>query len=199
MRYTLNDPAVVEIVQQVEYGTLALSDGDIPYSLPINFAVWDGAVYFHGSRKGRKIDALMHNPYASFSVVTPFSLIDSDFSSRDGLACPTTQFFASVIIDGQIAWVDARTEKIAALNALMQKLQPKGAYAPLDDPAYTKAIEATTLYKLTPTRIGLKEKFGQRLPEERFEMIIENLAKRNTPIDRKTIEKMHIKRIRNGL
>jgi nitroimidazol reductase NimA-like FMN-containing flavoprotein (pyridoxamine 5'-phosphate oxidase superfamily) len=191
MTYTLDHSAVAEILHHAQYGTLALSRDDLPYSLPINFAVAKGALYFHGSRTGRKIDWLTDNPRASFSVVTPYALIDSDFSSRNGLACPATQFFASVIIDGVIAWVTAREEKIVALSALMRKLQPKGGYRPLDDAAYAKALDATTLYKLTPAHIGLKEKFGQRLSEERFMMILEHLDKRDTPIDRQTIEQMH--------
>ena len=52
--------------------------------MPINFARIDDLIYFHGSKKGRKIDILSHNSFASFSAVKAYSLIDSDFSSRDG-------------------------------------------------------------------------------------------------------------------
>jgi len=158
--------------------------------LPINFARIDDLIYFHGSKKGRKIDILSHNSFASFSAVKAYSLIDSNFSSHDGLACPATQFFRSIIIDGVIEFVDNYDEKVSALSALMSKLQPKGGYKPLNEDDYKKSINATTIYKLIPKDINQKLKFGQHLPQERFDMILEKLETRSDSLDLETINMM---------
>ena len=74
------------------------------------------------------------------------------------------------------------------LSSLMRKLQPKGGYKPLSQEVYKKAINATLIYKLIPDSMSLKLKFGQKLTQERFDMIIKNLEKRGSKKDMETIE-----------
>jgi len=181
---------IIEFLNELDYGTLALSVENVPYSLPINFATLNGCIYFHGSKNGRKTDAIKSNPNACFSAVKAYSIIASYMSSKDGLACPATQFFKSLIVDGKIEIVREEQEKIDALNALMQKLQSEGAYKDLNDPIYKKAIAATNLFKLIPSGANLKSKFGQKLSNERLNMIIEHLEKRATKEDIETIKLM---------
>jgi len=181
---------VKEFLKSVEYGTLALISNNLPYSLPINFVELNGFIYFHGSKKGKKVDAISSQKMASFSAVKEFSLIPSFFSSTDGLACPATQFFKSVIIDGTIEIVTKYQEKVDTLCALMNKLQIEGGYRDLNEPIYQKAINATLIFKLIPKETSLKVKLGQKLPKERFEMILENLERRGTKLDLETIKAM---------
>ena len=178
---------ILEFLEKLEYGTLALCNDNVPYSLPINFVTLNGALYFHGSKKGRKVDAIKSSPNASFSAVRAYSIIASYMSSKDGLACPATQFFKSVAIDGKIEIVQEEQKKIDALNALTSKLQSEGGYKDLNYPVYSKTIAGTNVFKLTPTNSKLKLKFGQKLSKERFNMIIEHLEKRGTKEDLETI------------
>ena len=181
---------IIEFLDTLEYGTLALSIKNQPYSLPINFVTLNGCIYFHGSKKGRKVDVIKANANASFSAAKAYSIIASYMSSKDGLACPATQFFKSVIIDGKIEIVQKEQEKIDVLNALMSKLQSEGGYKDLNDPIYRNAITGTNIFKLTPTHSNLKLKFGQKLNNERFYMIIKHLEKRGTKEDLETIKLM---------
>ena len=181
---------IYEILDKVQYGTLAICRDDKPYSLPLNFVRIDDNLYFHGSKKGRKMDILKANLFASFSVVEPYSIISSYFSSKENLACPATHFFKSVIIDGKIEFVENYEEKVQALAFLMQKLQKEGKYKPLEDEVYKKMINVTTIYKLNMNETGAKFKFGQHLSQERFDMIIEHLQKRGDEKDINTVEMM---------
>ena len=181
---------IIDFLETLEYGTLALSINNIPYSLPINFVILNGVIYFHGSKKGRKVDAIKANTNASFSAVKAYSIIASYMSSKDGLACPATQFFKSAIVDGKIKIVQEEQEKIDALNALMRKLQSEGGFKDLNDPVYKKAINTTNIFKLTPNSSNLKLKFGQKLSDERFNMIIKHLKQRGTQEDLETIKLM---------
>ncbi len=189
--FEIKDKNIINaMLGSAEYGTLAVCDDNKPYSLPINFVQIDNAIYFHGSKSGRKIDILKNNSFASFSVVEAHSMIQSYFSSEEELACPATQFFKSVIIDGEIDFVEEYGEKVKALSALMEKLQPEGRYKPLDEHVYQKSINATTIYKLIPMQTRAKFKFGQHLDKKRFDMIIGHLKKRGTETDLATIKMM---------
>lgn len=181
---------IEEILLTMEYGTLAICDGNIPYSVPMNFVYSDDIIYFHGSKKGKKLDFMNNNPLASFSVVEPYSMIQSYFSSKDDLACPATHFFKSVCCDGKIEIVEDYDEKVKALALLMEKLQPEGKYKPLDDEIYKKHINATGVFKLNIENMRGKMKLGQQLPKDRYEMIIKYLSKRGYDIDKQTIKNM---------
>ena len=189
--FEIKDKKIIdEILVKAEYGTLALCKENKPYSLPVNFVQLDEYIYFHGSLKGRKVEILKDNPFVSFSVVKSYSMIQSYFSSNEGLACPATHFFKSVMIEGEVFFVNDYDEKVKVLEALMQKLQSEGRYKPLEDKAYEKTINATNVFKLIPAEIRAKFKFGQHLNEERFDMIIKHLEQRGDEIDQKTVEMM---------
>jgi len=193
--FKIEDTSIInEILDKAEYGTLALSVDNTPYAVPLNFVRIEDDIYFHGALKNRKMKMLSKNQKASFSVVENHSLIDSDFSSNDGLACPATQFFKSISIDGSVEIVEDKKEKIIMFEALMKKLQPKGGYRPFSDEVYSKALKATAVYKLVPNDISCKFKFGQHLNEERFEMIIRSLEARGTQIDMATVRIMREQR-----
>jgi len=174
---------IYDILDKAEYGTLALSVDDVPYAVPVNYVRIDNDIYFHGALKNKKMKMLSQNPKVSFSVVENYALIDSDFSTTEGLACPATQFFKSVSMEGIATMVESREEKAKVFTALMQKLQPKGGYKPFSDAEYDSAIKATAVVKIELSHLSCKFKFGQHLSEERFEMILSHLEQRGTKID----------------
>ena len=176
-----------EILKKAEYGTLALCEENKPYSVPVNFVMLNNELYFHGSHKGRKMTTLAKNPQVSFSVVENYSLIQSYFSSTDGSACPATQFFKSLVIDGRAIMVNNQTEKAKVLEALMQKLQPEGKYIPLSDESYEKALKGTAVVKIEIDELKCKFKFGQHVNKERFDMIVKHLEERGEQIDLETV------------
>ncbi|AFL68110.1 pyridoxamine 5'-phosphate oxidase family protein [Sulfurospirillum barnesii] len=178
-----------EILQSCEYGILSLSVDNLPYGVPLNFVWHKEALYYHGADEGRKVELIHANANASFSVVKPLSLIPSHFSNTRS-ACPATQFFLSLILEGKIEWVPCMDEKAEALNALMQKLQPEGGYDMIDakNAMYQKMLSTLGVYKLMPSAISFKLKAGQNLSEERKKVLIEKLLERGTKLDELTIK-----------
>ncbi len=185
---------VYGVLDKAEYGTLALCMDNKPYAVPVNFVRVEDDIYFHGALKNKKMKMLAQNPAVSFSVVENYALIDSDFSSTEGLACPATQFFKSVSIEGVAEVLESREVKAKVFTALMQKLQPKGGYKPFRDSEYDAAIKATAVVKIEIKTFSCKFKFGQHLNEERFEMIVSALLERGTQIDRETVRLMKAQR-----
>lgn len=185
-----NKSEIDEILNKAEYGTLALCMDNTPYSVPINYVYIDNMFYFHGSKKGKKMEFMKSNPLASFSVVESYSMIQSYFRSDEGMACPASHFFKSVSIEGDIKLVEEYNEKVKALQSLMEKYQPEGKFKHLSDEAYKKMIDATQIFKLIPHDIKGKVKLGQQLPKEQFDRVLEHLEKRGSEIDKTTINSM---------
>ncbi len=190
--FEITDPVMIHaILDQAAYGTLAVTEGETPYAVPVNFVRVGGDIYFHGALSNRKMKALRANPRVSFSVVESYSVIASFFSATEGSACPATHFFKSVSIDGIASLVESREEKAVMFTALMEKLQPEGGYKPFSEESYDKVLKATAVVKITPERTCAKFKFGQHLSQERFEMIITHLQQRGTERDLETVALMH--------
>ena len=186
---TITDQELIQnILDDAEYGTLALCANNKPYSVPINFVEVDWEIYFHGAKKGKKVSLIRENAQASFSVVESFSLLPSYFSTDKGNACPATHLYKSVIIDGIMKFVEDYDEKALALESLMKKLQKEGKYIPLNHEMYKKSINAVALYKLVPEEISGKCKFGQSFNKERYERVTAHLSQRRTPKDLATLK-----------
>ena len=186
--YEIKDESLIEnILEDVEYGTLAICSDNKPYSLPLNFVSINKEIFFHGAKKGKKIDIIKNNNNASFSVVDSYSQLPSYFSTDTGNASPATHMFKSVIIDGEIEFVEDYEVKATALSFLMKKYQKEGGYKPLNDAIYKKIINATCLYKLAPNEITAKFHLGQDYNEERFNRVSEHLKQRGTSKDLKTL------------
>jgi len=188
--YEIKDENLIqELIDNVEYGTLALCVDNKPYSLPLNFAEFGKKIYFHGSKKGKKVDIMKKNPYASFSIIEDFSLLPSYFSTEKEIACPATHLYKSLIIDGKIEFIQDYNEKANALEALMQKLQKEGQYIPLSNKeVYEKMVKATEVYKLIPKQKTAKFHFSQKFNKQRYEMVVEHLKQRGTKKDLATLK-----------
>ena len=67
----LTDEECIRILKRQLRGVLSvLGDDDYPYGMPINhyYCEKDGKLYFHGGKKGHKIDAMRRHEKASFCV-----------------------------------------------------------------------------------------------------------------------------------
>jgi len=198
--FEIKDRTIIhELLDSTEYGTLAVSLNDEPYAVPVNFVRIEDDIYLHGALSNKKMKILASNPKVSFSVVQNYALIASFFSSTDGLACPATQFFKSVSIDGVVEMVESREEKSMMFEALMNKLQPEGGYKPFSDVEYDTAIKATAVIKIVPSSLRCKFKFGQHVTKERFDMILSHLEERDTSIDKETVKMMKQLRVENAV
>ncbi|WP_421717153.1 pyridoxamine 5'-phosphate oxidase family protein [Arcobacter arenosus] len=183
-----NKEQILEVLNNSSFGTLCLCFDNKPYSIPLNFVEFENEIYFHGAKKGKKMDIIKENTYASFCVVEDYSLLPSYFSSDKGDACPATHLFKSVIINGQIKVLEDYNQKANALEMLMQKLQKEGKYIPLNNEMYKKAINGTCVYKLIPTNTTAKFKLGQNFNEERYQRVVSHLKQRGTKKDLETLE-----------
>lgn len=186
-----DENSINEVLEACEYGTLSLISQGKPYCVALNFVYFEGSIYFHGSSEGKKIDTIKENSNGAFLVVKPYSTIPSYFFDTVA-ACPATQFFASVFVEGALSFVENGDRKAEVLNALMKKLQKDGGYEEItyDKAMYTKMLDKVAVIELKPQNISCKIKVGQNLNNEKREKLTQKLENRASKVDNETVKQM---------
>ena len=111
----------VEILKQQPRGVLSvLGDDDYPYGMPINhfYCEEENKLYFHGGKKGHKIDAIRRHNKASFCVY------DEGFRKENDWALN----IRSVIVFGRIEIVEDREKVYDIARKLSSKFTDDAAY-----------------------------------------------------------------------
>lgn len=88
-----------------------------PYTLPFNFGFEDGILYLHSAPIGRKIDVLSKNP----NVCVAFSTAHELYLQSEDVACSYGMKYKSVLIEGEVEFIDDFDEKIRVLNIIMRQ------------------------------------------------------------------------------
>ncbi len=113
-RQQLGEGETLGILERGSHGVLALAgDGGYPYALPISYVYDRGKLYFHGAKKGHKLDAIARCSKASFCVVERDEVVPEEY----------TTYFRSVIAFGTITLLEGE-EKLAAIEKLAEKYAP---------------------------------------------------------------------------
>lgn len=111
----LSKEECIDILINEPRGVLALlGDYDYPYALPISHVYVDGKIYFHGARKGHKLDAVKKHSKVSYCVM------DKGVKAEDSW----WYTFKSVIVFGRIKTLKDNQEKIDKLTFLGDKFFP---------------------------------------------------------------------------
>lgn len=186
-----DDAFLAEVAGQAVEGYLALVTPDGPRAVALNFAVAEGAVWFHGSLAGEKYEALRDGAPVGFTMTVPYSLIPSHWSAPSH-ACPATHFFKSVEARGRCAPVDDPALKAVGLQALMEKYQPEGEYTPIsaDLKMYRGALKSVGVFRLEIASWTGKRKFGQNEPEKLRRQWVVKLRERGTALDLATADEI---------
>jgi nitroimidazol reductase NimA-like FMN-containing flavoprotein (pyridoxamine 5'-phosphate oxidase superfamily) len=125
------DPkAVADVLSRCEYISLALVDEEGAYSVPVSCGFEAGVLYFHSSKKGRKMDALRRHMALGARVAFSAAV---DLEMKTGqMACDYGYKFRGVLGSGLARIVEGAEEKKAALNTLMRKYGGRDTF-PYDD------------------------------------------------------------------
>lgn len=117
----LSEAECIEILKTQLRGVLSvIGDDDYPYGVPINhyYCQEDGKIYFHGGKKGHKIDAMRRNDKASFCVY------DEGFRREGEWALN----IRSVIVFGRIEFIDDQEKVYEIAEELSHKFTDDDDY-----------------------------------------------------------------------
>ena len=109
----LSEEECIQILKTELRGVLSvLGDDDYPYGMPINhyYCEQDGKLYFHGGKKGHKIDAMKRHEKASFCVYDEGFRKDGEWALH----------FKSVIVFGRIEFIEDQ-ETVYRLSAELSR------------------------------------------------------------------------------
>ncbi|WP_223069469.1 pyridoxamine 5'-phosphate oxidase family protein [Paenibacillus caui] len=191
--FEIEQPEEMEaFLAEMSFGFLGtVGEDGLSRVTPLNFVYGNGVFYFHGSQAGEKMKHMKSDNRVSFTVAREFAVIPSYFTDPK-LACPATSFFKSVMVQGTAHIVEDLDEKAQALSLFMNKLQPEGGYDPIDpkDPGYGGQLKAVAVYKVVPSAMSAKFKFGQNLKEPRRTHVMEGLRERDGDGDAETLQMM---------
>ncbi len=140
---------ITEILEKAEYGVLStISTDNTAYATPLNFAYKDGVLYFHSAKEGHKIENIMSNSSACFSVVDSVVLMPEKFNTQ----------YRSVTVFGTMSIVEDQEEKRKGITAIAEKLSPD--YKPEGRRYIEKAFDAMHVLKLDIQRMTGKATRG---------------------------------------
>ena len=119
------------------YGVLSTISADqTPYGMPMTYIYDHGSLYFHGATAGHRMENLLQNPNACFTVVAQNQQSPGTF----------TTYYRSAIAFGTITIVSDEIEKREALIKMLQHHYPDVAD---QHEQYTDArIHKTALFRL---------------------------------------------------
>lgn len=183
----IKDMAVIEqTLRRCIVGRLATNGADgYPYIVPLNFVYHDGAIYFHCSRQGEKMENMLRDPRVCFEVDIPLAYLDTGFNP-DMPPCDVGMFYHSVIIRGRAGLIEDIDEKLSALNALMASHEQVPGYGAIT--ADMRAVEVCAVVKVPVTSITAKSNLAQAKKDEDKARIADYLQRRNLPGDREAAE-----------
>ena len=133
-----------------------------PYVLPMNYK--DEAIYLHSAPEGRLIDIIENNNHICITFSTDNELV----FQHPEVACSYRMKSKSVVIEGQVEFIEDMDEKREALNTLMKTYSEKEFK--YNDPA----VRNVKIWKVPMNNVSCKE-FGAPHDEYRLKRNIEEL------------------------
>ncbi|HZW49334.1 MAG TPA: pyridoxamine 5'-phosphate oxidase family protein [Bacillota bacterium] len=148
----LSQEEAIKILEQGEFGNLALAWANEPYTLPVNYLYFDGKIYIHSAKEGKKLLWLKRNPQVCFSVSHMLQLKKAD------IACGYGAYFESVIAMGNCTLMEQHPQKENLLMELVRKHDPAVKLPPIDETAADKV----SLLEITITSISGKGSYPKK-------------------------------------
>jgi len=118
----------MQILQKADVCRIAMCEDNVPYVVTMNFGFGKppeagfAPLYFHTAPEGKKIDILRKNNLVCFEAD-----IEHEFFLHT-IACGCSMKYQSVVGTGRMSFVEDRSEKLDALQALMTHYTEKSGH-----------------------------------------------------------------------
>lgn len=109
-----------QIIRSCKTCYLAMSEGDQPYVLPMNFALDGDWVLMHSAQKGRMWEMLKVNPKVCINWTLGEELAWQDVH----VGCSYRVKSSSVLVEGEVEFVDDFDEKVGYMEKIMAHYSP---------------------------------------------------------------------------
>jgi len=140
-----------EIIKSCKTCYLAMSDNNIPYVLPMNFALDGDSVILHSAQEGRKWETMKKNPKVCLNWTLGEELAWQD--ARSG--CSYRVKSKTVLVEGEVETINDFDEKYQLLKILMAQ------YSNREFKFNAPAVKNVGILKVRIEKITAKE-FGAK-------------------------------------
>lgn len=139
----LIDPDILKtIISKAQVCRLAMIHNNRPYVVPLSFGFHNNSLYFHGALKGKKIEAIRHNPDVCFEFDQLMDIVEAE------KACKWGARYQSIIGFGQAELLWDRDEKRRALQIIMAQYSDREFDFP-DEKLNSTAVIQLTIKSMT--------------------------------------------------
>ena len=146
-----NREQIDQIIRACKTCWLAMSVNNIPYVLPLNFALDGNSVILHSAQNGRMWETLKQNPNVCINWTLGEDLTWQDVK----VGCSYRVKSKSVLVDGKVEFVDDFDEKTRCMQLLMAQ------YSDREFKFSKPAIENVGIIKVVIVKTSAKE-FGSK-------------------------------------
>jgi hypothetical protein len=147
-----NREVINNIIRECKTCYLAMSDGEFPYVLPMNFALNGDSIILHSAQSGRMWETLKKNP----NVCINWTLGEDLKWQNVRVGCSYRVKSKSVLVEGKAEIVADFDEKTRCLKLLMQQ------YSDREFKFSKPAVENVGVIKVAIEKISAKE-FGAKV------------------------------------
>lgn len=128
----------IEILDMNDYAVLALVGPDgRPYAVPMDYLRKDEALYFHGAKEGRKVDAMKANPWACAVITGETTIVPDKFGRR----------YRSAIAEGPIEVIDEPEAKQEVMQWFVESRSP--GYREKGQMVIERMLDRVLVYKMS--------------------------------------------------
>jgi len=127
---------IEKVLREGNLGFLGLSDGDVPYVVPLTYIYRDGKIIFHCALTGKKLDYLQANNKVCFTVARQEGTPEQHEKNN---ACLIHA--ESVMCFGTARLVEDLTERHALLNEINKYFKPDAEELPFKRTKHCYAVE----------------------------------------------------------
>ncbi|MBE0558594.1 MAG: pyridoxamine 5'-phosphate oxidase family protein [Proteobacteria bacterium] len=139
--------AIRAIMEEARVCRIGLSDGGMPYIVPMNFGLGENCIYLHCAAQGRKLDIIRRND----RVCSEVDLFREVILGQSACGCSCR--YESVIGFGRAAIVEEPDEKRTALDRIMEHYDVQGKVIYPDD-----ILEKTTVIRIAIESLTAKRR-----------------------------------------
>lgn len=142
-------PEMDKIIASCQVCYLGMSDKDgRPYVLPFNFGYDGEYVWLHSGPTGKKVDLLKNNP----DVCIAFSTDHELYHQHEQVACSYGMKYKSVLVFGQVEWIESAERKIEGLNIIMKN------YAKREFSYSKPSVDNVAVFRVKPENMTAKKR-----------------------------------------
>lgn len=106
---------IEELIKSCKTCYVAMSDGDVPYVLPMNFALDENVVILHSAQSGRMWETMQRNPKVCINWTMGEDLAWQD----ERVGCSYRMISSSALVEGTVEIVEEYSEKERCMHLLM--------------------------------------------------------------------------------